>query len=42
MNEPRKDWMTLWLEHFFKHATPTLVETLPHGWCVYREAVDWD
>ena len=34
------NYMTLWLEHFFKHAT--LVERLPHGWCVYREALDWD
>ncbi len=34
------NWMVVWLEHFFKHAT--LVDTLPRGWCVYREAVDWD
>lgn len=33
-------WMIIWLEHFFKHATP--VTTLPVGWCVYREPEDWD
>lgn len=40
MNRKNEIWMTLWLEHFFKHAN--IVETLPHGWCVYREALDWD
>ena len=33
-------WSVVWLEHFLQHAT--LVEELPFGWCVYREAVDWD
>lgn len=40
MSKDAKNYMVLWLEHFFKHAT--LVKTLPHGWCVYREALDWD
>ena len=40
MDAQYNDYMTLWLKHFFKHAT--LVKTLPHGWCVYREALDWD
>jgi len=40
MNLQNRIWMTLWLEHFFQHAT--VVEELPFGWCVYREAVDWD
>ncbi|GEM_PF-2741543 len=40
MNIESDRWMTLWLDHFFKHAE--LVNTLPHGWCVYREPVDWN
>lgn len=40
MNVESDRWMVLWLEHFFKHAV--LVTTLSHGWCVYREPVDWD
>lgn len=40
MNIESERWMTIWLEHFFKHAEP--VSKLPVGWCVYREAVDWD
>jgi len=39
MNQ-NQNYMTLWLEHFFMYATP--VTTLPVGWCVYREALDWD
>lgn len=35
-----KNYMTLWLEHFFQNAT--LVDDLPFGWCVYCEALDWD
>lgn len=33
-------WMVIWIEHFLKHAT--LIDSLPIGWCVYREALDWD
>lgn len=40
MNIESDRWMVIWLEHFFKHAVP--VTMLPHGWCVYREPVDWD
>jgi hypothetical protein len=40
MTNNSNDWMFIWLEHFFKHATP--VTELPVGWCVYREALDWD
>lgn len=40
MNIEYDRWMVLWLEHFFKHAK--LVVTLPVGWGVYLEAVDWD
>lgn len=29
-----------WICHFLKHATS--VNKLPLGWCVYREALDWD
>jgi len=29
-----------WICHFLKFAK--LVDTLPLGWCVYREALDWD
>lgn len=35
-----KNYMEIWLEHFFQNATS--VDDLPLGWCVYREAVDWD
>lgn len=34
------DWAYVWIRHFLKHAKP--VEALPAGWCVYREALDWD
>ena len=34
------DWTYVWICHFLKHSKP--VETLPAGWCVYREALDWD
>lgn len=34
------DWAYIWICHFLKHATP--VDALPLGWCVYREALDWD
>ena len=34
------DWAYIWICHFLKHAKP--VDTLPLGWCVYREALDWD
>lgn len=40
MNLQNNIWITLWLEHFLQNAE--LVEELPFGWCVYREAVDWD
>ena len=40
MEQKNETWMTLWLEHFFQNATP--VDNLPFGWCVYREALDWD
>lgn len=40
MNIESNRWMIIWLEHFFKHAKP--VTTLPHGWCIYREALDWN
>lgn len=40
VNIESEHWLTLWLEHFFKNAT--LVENLQHGWCVYREALDWN
>lgn len=29
-----------WICHFLKFAKP--VTTLPVGWCVYREAVDFE
>lgn len=35
-----KHYEYYWIEHFLKHAT--LVDELPFGWCVYREALDWD
>lgn len=34
------DWAYIWVCHLIKHASP--VSTLPIGWCVYREALDWD
>lgn len=34
------DWAYIWVCHLLKHSK--LVETLPAGWCVYREALDWD
>lgn len=40
MNIEYDRWTVLWIEHFLMHAVP--VTTLPHGWCVYREPVDWD
>ena len=29
-----------WICHFLRTAKP--VDTLPLGWCIYREALDWD
>lgn len=34
------DWNYLWISHFLKFAKP--IETLPFGWCVYREAIDFE
>ncbi len=34
------DWAYIWICHFLKHAMP--VDELPLGWCVYREAVDFE
>lgn len=34
------DWAYVWILHFLKFAKP--VNTLPFGWCVYREALNWD
>lgn len=34
-----KPYEYYWIEHFLKHAI--LVDTLPFGWCVYREPVDF-
>jgi hypothetical protein len=35
-----KPYEYYWICHFLKHATP--VDTPLFGWCVYREALDWD
>lgn len=35
-----KSYEYYWVCHFLKFATP--VKTLPLGWCVYREPLDWD
>lgn len=35
-----KPYEYYWICHFLKHANP--VDTLPLGWCVYREAVDFE
>ncbi len=35
-----KTYTYYWLEHFLK--TATVVGSLPAGWCVYREAVDFE
>lgn len=29
-----------WIRHFLEHAT--VVDTLPLGWCIYREALDFE
>ena len=34
------DWAYIWVCHLIQHSK--LVTELPHGWCVYREALDWD
>lgn len=34
------NWAYIWVCHLIRHAS--LVETLPAGWCVYCEAMDWD
>lgn len=31
------NWAYIWICHFLE--TATLVEKLPFGWCVYREAL---
>lgn len=36
----KSNWAYIWICHFLK--TATLVETLPSGWCVYREALDFE
>lgn len=33
-------WAYIWICHFLK--TATLVEILPFGWSVYREALDFE
>lgn len=35
-----RDYEYYWIEHFLKHAT--LVKTLPFGWCVYCEPIDFE
>jgi len=34
------EWSYVWVCHLIRHAKP--VTALPFGWCVYREAIDWD
>lgn len=34
------EWSYLWVCHLIAHSK--LVIDLPFGWCVYREALDWD
>lgn len=34
------NWAYIWICHFLK--TATLVEILPFGWSVYREALDFE
>lgn len=34
------DWAYVWTCHLIRQARP--VTELPFGWCVYREALDWD
>lgn len=35
-----KSFEYYWICHFIEHAT--VVSTLPLGWCVYREAIDFE
>lgn len=34
------DWAYIWVCHLIRNAT--VVNTLPLGWCVYREALDFE
>jgi len=34
------DWAYIWVCRLIRQSEP--VVDLPFGWCVYREALDWD
>lgn len=35
-----KNYTYFWIIHFLK--TATVIDSLPAGWCVYQEAVDFE